>query len=92
MSKHEFRCRPPLPESSSGKRKAAHHHGFETELTLYGRSYRGLVVHSSAHDERKMKKLRRLLKEDLDTITKTKADHDLIVLITLVPLQRTLLP
>jgi transposase len=62
-------------QSSSGKRKAAHYHGFETELTLYDRSYRGLVVHSSAHDERKIKKLRRLLKEDLDTITKTKADH-----------------
>jgi transposase len=65
-------------QSSSGKRKVAHYHGFETELTLYGRSYRGLVIHSSAHDERKMKKLRRLLKEDLDTITKTKADHEKI--------------
>jgi transposase len=65
-------------QSSSGKRKAAHYHGFETELTLYDRSYRGLVVHSSAHDERKMKKLRRRLKEDLDTITKTKADHEKI--------------
>jgi transposase len=65
-------------QSSSGKRKVAHYHGFETELTLYDRSYRGLVVHSSAHDERKMKKLCRLLKEDLDAVTKTKADHEKI--------------
>ena len=34
--------------------------------------------HSSAHDERKMKKLCRLLKEDLDAVTKTKADHEKI--------------
>jgi transposase len=65
-------------QSSSGKRKAAHYQGFETGLTLYDRSYRGLVVHSSAHDERKMKKLRRLLKEDLDIVAKVKADHEKI--------------
>jgi len=65
-------------QSSSGKHKAAHYHGFETEPALYDRSYRGLVVHSSAHDERKMKKLRRLLKEDLACVTKTKADHEKI--------------
>jgi transposase len=65
-------------QSSSGKRKAAYYHSFETELTLYDRSYRGLVVHSSAHDERKMKKLRRVLAEDLDTITKVIADHEQI--------------
>jgi transposase len=65
-------------QSSAGKRKVARYHGFETELTLYDRSYRGLVVHSSAHDERKMKKLRRLLKQDLETITTTKADHEKI--------------
>jgi transposase len=65
-------------QASSGKRTPAYYRGFETELKLYNRSYRGLVVHSSAHDERKMKKLRRLLDEDLATVTQTKADHEKI--------------
>ncbi|MFC1836035.1 IS1634 family transposase [Thermodesulfobacteriota bacterium] len=64
--------------SSSGKSKTAHYRGFETELTLHGRSYCGLVVHSSSHDKRKMKKLRRLLDEDLACVTQTKADQERI--------------
>lgn len=65
-------------QSSSGKRTAAHYRGFETKLALYEGSYRGLVVHSSAHDERKMKKLRRLLDEDLAAVTRTKTDQEKI--------------
>ena len=65
-------------QSSSGKSKAAHYRSFETELTLHERSYRGVVFHSSAHDDRKMKKLRRLLDEDLSFLTQAKADHEKI--------------
>jgi len=57
----------PAEDSSNSKRPPAHYHGFETNVTLYERTYRALVVHSSAHDKRKMKKLERLLTQDLMT-------------------------
>jgi len=43
------------------KRKAAYYRGFETTVELYGRPYRAVVVHSSAHDKRRHKRIDRLL-------------------------------
>ncbi len=65
-------------EVSSPQRQPAHYHGFETTVTLYGRSYRALVVHSSAYDRRKRGKLERLIKDDLKQLNNIKADMEKI--------------
>ena len=50
----------PLPEESSkGSRPKAEYKLQETTVTLYGREYRCIVVHSSAHDRRRLKRLER---------------------------------
>ncbi len=51
-------------EPSTPKRKPAHYHGFTTVVDLYGVWYRALVVHSDAYDERRVKKLERILEKD----------------------------
>lgn len=43
------------------KRPAAYYRGFETTVELYKRPYRAVVVHSSAHDKRRHKRIDRLL-------------------------------
>jgi hypothetical protein len=40
-------------------RPGVHYHGHETTVTLYGRTYRAVVVHSSAHNRRRQKCLDR---------------------------------
>lgn len=62
--------------SSSSNRLPAHYHGFETSVTLHDRAYRALVVHSSAHDKRKTKKLERLLSQDLSQMIKVKTGQE----------------
>jgi transposase len=52
------------------KRPGAYYRGYETTLTLYGRSYRAVVVHSSAHDRRRQKRLERRLAEERKAWTK----------------------
>ncbi|WP_319523637.1 IS1634 family transposase [Breoghania sp.] len=52
------------------KRPAAIYRGFETTVELYGETYRAIVVHSSAHDKRRHKRIDRLLEQkrkDLET-------------------------
>ena len=51
-------------EDPSKKRPSARYKVFETTVTLYGNSYRAIVVHSSAHDKRRMKKLEKQLAAD----------------------------
>jgi len=46
---------------STAKRPAAVYRGYETSVKLYGRNYRALVVHSSAHDKRRHKRIDRML-------------------------------
>jgi len=46
------------------KRPAAHYKAFETTVTLYGATLRAIVIHSSAHDKRRHKKIERLLSEN----------------------------
>lgn len=43
------------------KRPAAEYRGYETTVELYGQPYRAIVVHSSAHDKRRHKRIERLL-------------------------------
>ena len=47
----------------TGKRPAAHYRVFETRVSLYGTDYRAVVVHSSAHDKRRHKRIDRVLEE-----------------------------
>lgn len=51
-------------EPPTANRKPAHYHGYETVVDLYGVWYRALVVHSDALDERRLKKLKRMLEQD----------------------------
>jgi transposase len=46
---------------TTAKRPAAHYRGYETTVNLSGRDYRALVVHSSAHDKRRHKRIDRML-------------------------------
>jgi transposase len=55
----------PLAKTpTTAKRPAAHYRGCETTVTLYAKTYRALVVHSSAHDRRRQKRLERRLAEE----------------------------
>lgn len=48
----------------TAKRPAAFYKTYETEVVLYGRKYRAVVVHSSSHDKRRQKKIERELKKE----------------------------
>ena len=52
------------------KRPGAFYRGYETTVTLYGRSYRAVVVHSSAHDRRRQQRLERRLAQERTAWTK----------------------
>lgn len=58
---------------ATAKRPAAHYRGFETSVELYDRLYRAIVIHSSAHDKRRHKRIDRLLvqkRKDLESTCK----------------------
>lgn len=46
------------------KRPAANYKAFDTTVTLYETNYRATVIHSSAHDKRRHKRIDRLLKKN----------------------------
>jgi transposase len=52
-----------LAQEVTKKRPQAHYRAFEGTVTLYDRIYRAIVVHSSAHDKRRHKRIDRLLDE-----------------------------
>jgi len=54
----------------TGKRKPSYYHGFETEVDLYGRRYRSLVVHSDALDKKSVKKFEREMERDRDDLAR----------------------
>ena len=59
----------PLAESVTGKnRPCAVYKAFETSVTLHGRTYRAVVVHSSSHDKRRQKKLDKAIAESVKSI------------------------
>jgi len=45
-------------------RPATQYKTYETEVVLYGKTYRAVVVHSSAHDQRRQKRIDRQLEKD----------------------------
>jgi transposase len=59
---------------ATGKRPAARYRVFETPVTLYGTAYRAIVVHSSAHDKRRHKRIERLLEQKRSLLAATVKD------------------
>lgn len=59
----------PLKESSKGSRPPAEYKLYETTVTLYGKEYRAIVVHSSAHDKRRQKRLDRRLADSVKKVS-----------------------
>jgi transposase len=55
---------PLADEPDRPKRPTAYYKAVESTVDLYGKTYRAIVVHSSAHDKRRHKRIDRLLKED----------------------------
>jgi len=53
----------------TAKRPAAYYKSYETEVTLYGETYRAVVIHSSAHDRRRQKRIERKLLEEKNALT-----------------------
>lgn len=51
-------------EPDRPKRPIAHYRAYDGRVELYGKTYRGIVVHSSAHDKRRHKRIDRMLKQD----------------------------
>ena len=58
-------------EQDSPKRPSARYKAYEGTVELYGKTYRAIVVHSSAHDRRRHKRIDRLLKQDRKQLEKT---------------------
>lgn len=54
---------------STPKRPAARYRGYETSVCLYGTRYRAIVVHSSAHDRRRLKRLSRQIQDERKACT-----------------------
>ena len=46
------------------KRPAAHYKAYESNVEIHGKKYRAVVIHSSAHDKRRQKRIDRELKAD----------------------------
>jgi len=61
---------PLAEEPSHPKRPTARYKAYESTVDLYGKTYRAIVVHSSAHDKRRHKRIDRLLKKDRDQLEK----------------------
>lgn len=55
---------PLAEERSRPKRPTAHYKAYDGTVELYDKTYRAIVVHSSAHDKRRHKRIDRLLKQD----------------------------
>ncbi|MFH1113580.1 MAG: IS1634 family transposase, partial [Pseudomonadota bacterium] len=59
-------------QPTTRNRKPASYKAFETTVTLHGKQYRVIVVHSDAHDKRRQKKVDKQIKEDLNETLKLK--------------------
>lgn len=65
VEKDEWEDIGVLAETKPTKnRPAAYYKSYESEVELYGKKYRAVVVHSSAHDKRRMKRIERELQAD----------------------------
>lgn len=65
-------------EPETRNRKPASYRCFETVVTLYGITYRALVVHSDAYDERRRKKVDKQILKEQEDLTKLKKDLEKI--------------
>jgi transposase len=65
-------------QPTTRNRKPASYKAFETTITLYGKQYRVIVVHSDAHDKRRQKKVDKQIKKDLDETLKLKQQQEKI--------------
>ena len=52
------------------KRPAAHYRAYETEIVIKDKSYRAVVIHSSAHDKRRQKRIERQLAQERKALEK----------------------
>jgi transposase len=59
-------------EPETKNRKPASYRCFETVVTLYGITYRALVAHSDAYDERRQKKVDKQIVKEQEDLTKLK--------------------
>ncbi len=59
----------------TSKRPSAHYRLAEKSVTLYGHQYRAVVVHSSAHDKRRQKRIEREIQKSETTLRKLLADE-----------------
>jgi len=57
------------------QRPAAQYKIAEKTVTLYGRPYRAVVVHSTAHDKRRLKRIQRQIRESEIALNKTVAEQ-----------------
>jgi transposase len=55
---------PLAEERDRPNRPVAHYRAYDGTVDLYGKTYRAIVVHSSAHDKRRHKRIDRMLKQD----------------------------
>lgn len=55
---------------ATNKRSAAQYRLTEKTVTLYGQQYRAVVVHSSAHDKRRHKRIDREIQKSETTLRK----------------------
>jgi len=62
---------PLAEEYSRPKRPTAHYKAYDSTVELYGKTYRAIVVHSSAYDKRRHKRIDRLLQKDRKQLEKT---------------------
>lgn len=65
-------------EPVTQKRKPAHYHGFETVVDLYGVNYQAVVIHSDAHDKRRLKKLDKQLAQDRKQLAQIRKEFEKI--------------
>ncbi|MCP4343113.1 MAG: IS1634 family transposase, partial [Desulfobulbaceae bacterium] len=56
--------------AGSKKRPPAHYRAFDSNVTVDGKSHRAVVIHSSAHDRRRQKRIDRMLKTDKANLDK----------------------
>ena len=57
------------------KRPATRYSITEKKVTLYGQEYRAVVVHSTAHDKRRLKRINREIQQSEKTLRKGLADE-----------------
>ena len=70
VKKNEWKDIGALAEQrSTPARPVAMYRATEVTINLYGKSYRGVVVHSSAHDKRRQKKIIKKIEQSLSKLS-----------------------